>query len=73
MQDIIDNQFLLLEFSYLDDEDDGDTKFTTVSHSTSRDSFLTSMEVILLQVHQAKTIWATNSTLPTISIARARN
>ena len=25
MQDIIDNQFLLLEFSYLDDEDDGDT------------------------------------------------
>lgn len=39
MQDIINNQFLLLEFSYLDDEDDGDTGFTTVSHSTSRDSF----------------------------------
>ena len=39
MQDLIDNQFLLLEFSYLDDEDDGDTGFTTVSHSTSRDSF----------------------------------
>ena len=29
------------------------------------------MEVILLQVHQVKTIWATNLKLPTISIARA--
>ena len=73
MQDIINNQFLLLEFSYLDDEDDGDTGFTTVSHSTSRDSFLTFMEVILLQVHQVKTIWETNLKLPTISIARVKN
>lgn len=40
MQDIIDNRFLLLELSYLDDDDDdGDTEFTTVSHSTSIDSF----------------------------------